>query len=332
MSLSDDFLADPFAYCRQQAAGGQGKILIVAERETVKLQAKTGYSSVAKGHRVSYCRIAQNVSIGQQMQSVTIGAGSEAVVAEIKGTPPNPQDYGKRAGEWFPCYYLPWQAQATYRITLKHLAHAAFTEEPRIFLTSTVDGCSVVVEGSPDHPTVYHLNDAGGGGNPPPQNTLVTQQGYWDPKRTTMETRFQNARSPKAVRDQAAAIGAPALPGAKGVHAMDYMDVTEANLPALNTNNDRTVHADRARTMIKDAKAVQYETSLYKPYGTVFGWMQNNAWRFFYQQRAVIFYMYRVTDKKNSVSTVAVPRQCGFLCDEFWPNGSGRAVGKVLKP
>ena len=330
MSLSDEFLQDPVIFCRQRTAGGRGQILIVAERDQVTPNAKNGYSSVAKVDRVSYCRIAQNVKIGQQMQEVTIGAGTGAVVAEVKKNPPNPGDYGKRAGEWFPCYYLPWQAQQTYRITLKH--SGGFLEEPRIFVTSTVDGCSVIVEGSATNPTVYHLNDAGGGGNPPPQPNLLTQQNYWNPKQATMEGRFQNARSPKAVRNHALHPGLPALPGAKGVHAMNYLDVTEAHLAGLTTQLDKYAYAQRARTMINDAKSVRFDQALYKPYGTVFGWKQNTTWRFFYQQRAVVFYMYRVTDRQGAVSTVAVPRQCGFLLDEFWPNGSGVAVGKALVP
>ena len=65
---------------------------------------------------------------------------------------------------------------------------------------------------------------------------------------------------------------------------------------------------------------------------TVFGWKQNTTWRFFYQQRAVVFYMYRVTDRQGAVHTVPVPRQCAFNLDEFWPNGSGVAVGKALVP
>ena len=330
MSLSDDFLQNPETYCAQRTAGGKGRILIVAEREMVTLNAKVGYSSVAKTDRVSYCRIAQNVNIGQQMQQVTINTGSDAAVAEVKRNPPNPGDYGKRVGDWFPCYYLPWQAQQTYRITLRH--SGGFLDEPRIFLTSTVDGCSVIVEGSPETPTVYHLNDAGGGGNPPPQTTLLAQQNYWNPKATTMENRFQAARSPKEVRNQAANPMLPALPGAKGVHAMHYMDVTEAQLPALDTSLDRFGYGQRARTMINDAVKVSFQQALYKPYGTVFGWKQNTTWRFFYQQRAVVFYMYRVTDRQGAVHTVAVPRQCAFNLDEFWPNGSGVAVGKALVP
>lgn len=331
MSLSDDFLLDPVTYCAPRTNGGKGRILIVAEREQVNLSQKVGYASVTKNDRVSYCRIAQNVQIGQQMQQVTLSTGGDAVAAEVKKNPPNITDYGRRAGEWFPCFYLPWQAQATYRITLKHTG--GFVEEPRIFVTSTVDGCSVIVEGSPDHPTVYHLNDAGGGGGVPAATTLVAQQTYWAPKATTMETRFQTARSPKAVRDDAIANpGAPTLPGAKGVHAMDYMDVTEAHLPTYDTDLERYSYGQRARTMVANAVSVKFTNALYKPYGTVFGWKQNTTWRFFYQQRAVIFYMYRVTNKAGAISTAAVPRQCGFQLDEFWPNGSGVAVGKALVP
>lgn len=330
MSLSDDFLLDPVDYCTPTSNGGKGKVLIVAEKEAVGLNAKVGYSSVTKNDRVSYCRIAQGITVGQQGQGVELAAGSNAVAAEIKKNPPNLADYGKRAGDWFPCYYLPWQAQATFRITLKHAD--GFLVEPRIFLTSTVDGCSVIIEGSPEHPTVYHLNDAGGGGAVPLANTAVTQMAYWAPKEVTMETRFQGAKSPKSVKQVAANPLLPALPGAKAVHAMDYLDVTEAQFPALNTPEDQVVRNRIAKARIPGAVSVKFEQSLYKPYGTVFGWKQNTTWRFFYQMRAVVFYTYRVTDNTGLVQTIAVARQCGFQVDEFWPNGSGVAVGKALVP
>jgi hypothetical protein len=331
MSLSDDFLQDPFTYCRQKSAGGKGRILIVNPLQTVHLTAKGayGYSSVNKAERVSYCRIAQNVIIGQ-MTNVKIATGAEAVVAEVQNNPPNPGDFGKKVGEWFPCFFLPWTANQTFRITLKH--PGGFVDEPRIFVTSTLDGCSVIVEGSLDTPTVYHLNDAGGGGNPPASTNLATQQGYWTPKGTTMETTFQGAKSPKTVKAQAANPLLPALPGAKAVHALDYMDVTEAQYPARDTDLDHFGYKQMARDKVPGATAVKYIDSSYKPYGTVFGWKQNATWRFFYQQRAVIFYRYSVTDRGGTSKFILVARQLGFNCDEFWPNGSGIAVGKVVVP
>lgn len=332
MPDNDRFLADPEAFCTP-APAGQGRILIIKEEQTVRLKPAhpTGYRSVLRGDRVSYCQIAQDVDISQQGQSVRLGGGGRAYAAVVRNGPPDIRDFGDQTSLWFPVFYLPWQAQATYRTTLKQ--PAGFRVQVRVFVTSTVDGCSVIVEGDPQAPTVYHLNDAGGGGNPPAPN-LALQQAYWTPKAATMEGRFQAARSPKSIRNAPApAPGAPnPFPAAKAVHAMDYMDVTEAQKATVDTAVHHWGHKADVKRIVPDAVRIQYQNSLYKPYGTVFGWKQNQTWRFFYQRRSVIFYMYRATNSEGAASTIAIPEQLGFHLDEFWPAGSGVAVGKAVVP
>jgi hypothetical protein len=59
-----------------------------------------------------------------------------------------------------PVYYLPWNENAGYRITLS----AENNVDPDLFVTAGLNGCSVFVEGDPKTPTVYHFNakDTGG--------------------------------------------------------------------------------------------------------------------------------------------------------------------------
>jgi len=52
--------------------------------------------------------------------------------------------------------YLPWGPHEAYRISLKKI-----DDEIRLFFTAPLDGCAVVVEGTPEAPVVYHANASG---------------------------------------------------------------------------------------------------------------------------------------------------------------------------
>lgn len=52
--------------------------------------------------------------------------------------------------------YLPWGAHEAYRLSLKKIDDAIV-----LFFTAPLDGCAVVVEGTPEAPVVYHTNANG---------------------------------------------------------------------------------------------------------------------------------------------------------------------------
>ncbi|MFY0578964.1 hypothetical protein ACN28S_36045 [Cystobacter fuscus] len=67
----------------------------------------------------------------------------------------------QRSDHWFPCFWLPWGGNQTYKVTLVDKRPFKVGGEPKIFLTAAVDGCSVFVEGTEEEPTVYHANAMG---------------------------------------------------------------------------------------------------------------------------------------------------------------------------
>lgn len=328
------FLADPENYCAP-APAGLGKLLVPVERSQLgmKMEApKTGtgvaYRRVPSKLRVSYCRIIDEIDVSINYFPFRLAQNGHAVAAEVVDYPPDPRDGGeftKKTDNWFPCFYLPWCAGQNYRMTLKQ--PTTLLAPVRFFITSAVNGCSVFVEGTPEQPTVYHLNRAGGGA-PPIGGNLLTNSTYWQPKKASMESAFLAAKSPKSVTAPRP-LGAPALPAPTAVHAMDYMDVTAAQQPA-RTSAD-TYEAMR---QAPNAKTLVYKGSHYLPFGTVFGWMQNTAWRFFFQKRACHAFEYEATDAKGAKSSVWVTRQFAWHLEEFWPNAAspGMALAKGIVP
>jgi hypothetical protein len=61
-----------------------------------------------------------------------------------------------------PMFWLPYHQNTVRKITLVDKRNSTTIRreggEARIFLTSALNGCSVIVEGTLEHPTVYHIN------------------------------------------------------------------------------------------------------------------------------------------------------------------------------
>ncbi len=69
----------------------------------------------------------------------------------------------KREG-WVPCWYLPWESMKMIEVTIDAVSdgrHAVLPElddpnNPGLFFTAAINGCSVFVRGQSGNPTVYH--------------------------------------------------------------------------------------------------------------------------------------------------------------------------------
>lgn len=331
MIYNTQFIQNPVTFCSPPPAG-LGRTLVVEDRQLFyrminsgALRQKGGYFSVQKkgGGRISFCQILDNHKVIQNGADVLLAANSGACAARVGIDTPPASDFAN----WFPAFYLPWEAGQAIRVTLKDPADTV-----RFFFTSTVDGCSVIVEGSPEAPTVYHLNDSGGGGNPPDIGAPQAQQNaYWRPKQQTMVAKFTAIRSPKSIKSPGT-IAPPVQ--AKGIHARRYMDLTATHRAGLDTMPLYVARLADAQQMRPDATAWNFYGTEYKPYGTVFGWKQAKTWRFFYQKRAIMMYLYRASFPGGDIrgETVQVVTQLSWHLNEFWPNGSGIAHAKGLVP
>jgi len=85
------------------------------------------------------------------------------------------------SSSWFPVYWLPWQYNRTYRITLKQSNSHLVSDrddrvvDPHVFFTAALSGCMVHVDGDPWQPTVYHSNMRDLKHDPPPSPEFRTQ-------------------------------------------------------------------------------------------------------------------------------------------------------------
>ncbi len=270
-----------------------------------------GYSSVPSNRRVQYCQIVS----GATLRDLQVPINTNCYSAVLSDTTPGHND----AANWFTVFYLPWGGGKTFRITLKNRQQNM--QDPDIFITSEVNGCSVFVEGSRAEPTVYHVNNSGG--TSPTSGSL---QPAWDnffaPKQQRMTDWVEDVPAPKSIRQDPTLL---TQNPPKAVHARNYMDLVHTHRPT----DSRTPRGD-VRTEIKgkhqQAKKITITKTIYAPCGTVFGIRENGEWTFYYQRKATMFFMWNATRgflKKKITKGQAIARQYVIDCEEFWPGGGG---------
>jgi hypothetical protein len=309
------FLANPFTFCLSHALHPQDLAGGVGARKP------ENYFSVDKDERVKWCQIVPGADLPY---GFICGSNSGCYSAKVQKARPAATD----ASNWFPVFYLPYANNETFRITLKN--RQAGVPDPDIFITSAVDGCSVFIEGEPTEPTVYHVNHSGGA---PPAlvGNQVAWDAYYDPKRAGMEQRVNLTHSPKALRQN------PPLPAAtqpKAVHATEYMDLVHERRAGFEQDVYKRQIRDEVKAANPKLKKIRVTGTDYKPCGTVFGWRRNGRWTFYYQKRAIMYYLWEAKKKGLSggeqTGNRPVCREYPLDCWEFFPNGKGRVFARPV--
>lgn len=263
------------------------------------------------------------------------------------------------ANDWMPTYWLPWGRNRVVRTTLRprslttrtgapkegkdlditrihvnNVHYAQDSNDPVFFLTSSVNGCAVFVEGPEEQPTVYHGNAIGvkdeqGRG---PMDLALAGKGGGElaqdligQKVTTMQDQFNrlSGGDPKLTR------GADPFAGqaAKVITQADYqMLVSEGKI-----GSGFESEAKRVITGVAGEKGVRNkEVRLKKSQGTVFGLRKGGKLKFYYQK--LVFYeiwrdvapKWKRAQWEKDVSKP--PDWHGVASGEFWPYGPGRAL------
>lgn len=136
MPATEEFLAKPQAFASQYALrpllGTEDK----SKLKRVNVDAGKAVYQVHGQNRVLYARVERDLE-EQNLYNV-----------EFSET--------QLTAEWFPVYWLPYQHNKTYRITLKGSKKTGLTANH--FFTPNLTGCLVHVDGPPNEPTVYHSN------------------------------------------------------------------------------------------------------------------------------------------------------------------------------
>ncbi len=182
---------------------------------------------------------------------------------------------------WMAIYFLPWLANHVISTTLRprsetdregtlktgnravqklsgHNGYQSDPNNPDIFFTAAVDGCMVIVDGSPSQPTVYHAN----------RRDLETDTSVGAPDDERVPQMIEDMSSLKDLRNkQTRGKAMEPAPGAGATAAM-YMPL--ARKTELQ-QNPLTVTDDERRQF---AKAL----------GAIFGVRRDDVWRFYYER------------------------------------------------
>jgi hypothetical protein len=268
--LNFRFLWDPVAFAQKNVLVANGNPV-----PTVKTHQSLGVTthlSIDSAERVAYCNI-ETAGLGIYKSHGNIHAISISATHQKN---------------WFPCFWLPWGPDQTYKMTLVDKRTVKTGGAPKIFLTAAVNGCSVFVEGTEQEPTVYHANAMGQNPN------------GFDPK--TQLTAIRVDRS-MLMRDRLLAIPEPkrgngvGLRVAEGGHYMaDYLQAMpqteEQRLKDAATRwlGSKKIHYGQGTAKDKHGVDRDIGIKVSAHEGTIFGVKKGNRWAFYYQRRVSASY------------------------------------------
>ena len=130
-----------------------------AHMKELALNDGTTFTEVRGDNKVAYCHITSAGTVnplpsdGSPLASYS--RDQNLLVMRITYQP---------AADAVPCYYLPWKLNHLMRMKLKpspkHPARDPGQQilQPELFVTAALQGCSVLVSGTPDQPVVAHVN------------------------------------------------------------------------------------------------------------------------------------------------------------------------------
>lgn len=205
-----------------------------------------------------------------------------------------------------PVYFLPWEsAGAVVRLRIPQAGtRAAHLQDPDLFFTAAINGCSVFVEGPANAPEVYHCG--GATATPSPNDGAA----FW--RSLLQQSSF-----------------APAMGGGE-VNKTDY--ITEQGVTAGPLNHGTTQAALAYENWLNANHSQSLRIQEVRPWGCVMGVRTGGNWTFYLQKNATVSYVvlrkYRLPGmshkqkekvggvKKDRVRTVCRP----IAFHEIYPN------------
>lgn len=245
-----------------------------------------------------------------RIMKVALQAGGEEGIEEL------------RTGGNVEAYFLPYFPDRAYRTTLD--TGGRTNVDPAFCFTVELNGCTVVVDGPPATPNVYHLNAQSIGGAldlemiPASQNMLTQRV---NAKVANMEQRYKDARKDHPTSATSGGSG-------RAVDMTHYLK-PQINVAAYNTLMDKL---QRDLKLDANAPAIDYVTPalpMVEFYATAFGIRDGRTkfWSFYVNSR--IRYKTWVKQRGTDGSSVdhwseseAKHRSLG--CEQFYPTGIGK--------
>jgi hypothetical protein len=277
MTATGDFLEDPFGFAKVHALVPE-----LSSEPTDRLKAKV---------------------VDAKLTMYQVKGESRVLFAKLEPHPTEINRYDflfsstQLTSDWFPVYWLPWEANQTYRITLKPSAkHPTLgldgkTAEPSVFVTAALTGCLVQADGDPWHPTVYHSN-AQTLPVPPPPSPKEAKAWTMMRKGVDMEERIaaSTAHYPKAGRHYEP----------RSANAFQYT-------PFVAFDKD----FEKAQEKAEKEVGADANSGTLMAMGSVFGIKDGGGpWSFYYQSLSKLFY---------SKDSVPFKQWIVNTCARFWP-------------
>ncbi|MCK6685283.1 MAG: hypothetical protein L6R30_23005 [Thermoanaerobaculia bacterium] len=187
------------------------------------------------------------------------------------------------AADRIPCYFLPWESKTIVEMTIpEKRTYSDEDDDPYLFFTAAINGCSVFVKGDPRHPTIAHLGISQG---TTPYGNDAAQ--FWRDLYTAH--RSSNGDFRGTVFE---------------VNNTDYINQTGESGKA------QTLNADRYKRWLDRMPPGPFSIEQVIPWGCVFGIRYGRLWSFYLQENATI-QRYRLF-KQSQQKTVSTTER-GFL-------------------
>ena len=235
-------------------------------------------------------------------------------------------DHNQVAKGYVPVWYLPWNAYgASIRLTIPPAGTGAGpnNDDPDIFFTAAINGCSIFFQGTAQNPTIYHCGGSTGYGN------TELDEGAWFWEHIVNDfINFDQGRH----KNKGALFGTT-------VDKRDYVKqtgVTLNNQPVSGFNQPVT---QRAKDYYDDLLQSKQKSGIVikevSPWGCVLGRRDGNGdWQFYLQENATVLYT-GITRKLSKgfqpeVVTQMVSRPLSLK--EIFPAGNRQATIRAPIP
>ena len=177
-------------------------------------------------------------------------------------------EVGANAGDYIPCWFLPWASNHLTRIVIPpKLPSGRGKMDPDIFFTAAINGCSVMASGDPKAPTITHggtMDDRSNLSNPNAFQNGDAQQHWMNLFQADLAARNKNTPI-------------------HGIHKGDYVNQNRTGTTPEAVAIQNFLNSNASKTM--KVQEVLAE-------GAVFGIRDANGnWSFYLQRKAKITFV-----------------------------------------
>lgn len=221
-------------------------------------------------------------------------------------------DHNQTANGYIPIWYLPWDSSgASIRLTIPPVGTHTGPDDPDIFFTAAINGCSIFFQGTTQNPTIYHCGGGTGYGN----NQLDEAAEFWQTIMDEFIGFDQNRGKNKGALSD------------NSVDKRDYIKQTGVNLNNVPTTKRAKTYYNvlkakhgLGKLMVRDVNA----------WGCVLGRRDANGdWKFYLQENATVVYK-EVTRKLSNRLRAEISQQQmvsrPLSIKEIFPAGSRHAT------